>query len=298
MTGMPMRIPSRFGKIKRRSKHPIIIQQPVIKNKVYSRFQLAGKYLHYYRHASNAKGHGMHSPFVFDFIQHVLQNRSKWEIPSRVQQLRSELLTDRRKIAMKDLGAGSVRHTSKPFTVAHIARTALKPEKYAGVLYRMVKHYQPRQIVELGTSLGITTAGMAVANPDAVVTTLEGNPSVAAIAQENFNKLDLPNIRLCTGNFDDLLQDVVDTLPSVDLVFIDGNHRYAPTMEYFQTLLGRIHTNTILVFDDIHWSSDMEKAWMEICAHPDVAYTIDIFFLGFVFFRKEFRVKQNFSIRF
>jgi len=53
-----------------------------------------------------------------------------------------------------------------------------------------------------------------------------------------------------------------------------------------------------LVFDDIHWSAEMEKAWLEIKSHPSVQYTIDIFFLGFVFFRPDFKVKQNFSIRF
>ena len=102
-----MHIPSRFGKIKRRSKNLTIIHQPVITNTVYSRWQLAGKYLHYYRHASNAKGHGMHSPFVFDFIQRVLLNRNGWNVPSQIQHLRRELLSDHRLVDMKDLGAGS-----------------------------------------------------------------------------------------------------------------------------------------------------------------------------------------------
>ena len=164
-------------------------------------------------------------------------------------------------------------------------------------MFRLIKHYQPKTLVELGTSLGITTSYFSKANPDCSIITIEGNDSVASVAKENFQKLNCTNIQLLQGNFDDLLPSVISQLSLIDLAYIDGNHRYEPTINYFNQFLSKSHNQTILVFDDIHWSAEMEKAWEEIKLHPSVQYTIDIFFLGFVFFRQEFKVKQNFSIR-
>lgn len=265
---------------------------------MYSSIGLAKKFIYYFCTASNRKGHGIHSPFVFDFIGHVLNHKATYSTPGEFRELRLQLLTDKRKIKRIELGAGSRKKHRDNQDVAHIAATALKPEKYAQLLFRLVKHYRPKIIIELGTSLGITTAYLAAANPDAFIYSIEGNPSVASIARENFEKLGLHHIHLLEGNFDQILPDVLQKLEKVDLAFIDGNHRYGPTMNYFYSLLKKAHADTILIMDDIHWSEEMENAWKEICSHPMVSYTIDVFFLGFVFFRKEFREKQNFTIRF
>ncbi|MFL5808432.1 MAG: O-methyltransferase [Flavisolibacter sp.] len=266
---------------------------------MYNSIQLATRYLQYYFTASNGKGHGMHSPFVFDFIQNVLNNKSNYNYPSEIEQLRKQLLHDERMIIQQDLGAGSRKKTSDQKTVAHLVKTALKPKKYAQLLYRLAKHYQPRTIVELGTSLGITTAYLSKADPTAEIITIEGNENIHVIAKDNFRKTGCENIEALIGNFDSVLPSVINHLSShIGLAYIDGNHRYEPTMRYFTQFLSVISTESILVFDDIHWSVEMEKAWEEIKAHPGVQYTIDIFFLGFVFFRKEFKLKQDFIIRF
>ena len=46
---------------------------------LYSTPTLLLKYLHYYWVAANAKGHGIHSPFVFKFIQEILNSKSSLE---------------------------------------------------------------------------------------------------------------------------------------------------------------------------------------------------------------------------
>ncbi|MGZ8537000.1 MAG: O-methyltransferase [Flavisolibacter sp.] len=265
---------------------------------MYNSFQLAKKYLHYYLAASNSKGHGMHSPFVFDFILNVLNNKSNYQPPDDIEALRKFLLEDERIIEIEDLGAGSRIHTSKQKSVATLARTAVKPKKYAQLLFRLVKHYQPKNIVELGTSLGITTAYISKANPDATIISIEGSKNIQQLAIENFKKLNCTNIQSFQGNFDDVLPTVHHLSSAISLAYIDGNHRYEPTLRYFKEFLKTIDEDTIMIFDDIHWSSEMEKAWEEIKAYPDVQYSIDIFFMGFVFFRKEFKVKQDFIIRF
>ena len=265
---------------------------------MYNTFQLAKKYLRYYASASNSKGHGMHSPFVFSFILNVLNNGSGFHEPAQVERLRKILLEDDRTITINDLGAGSRTRPTDSKKICEIARSALKSKRLALVLFRLAKFYKPATIIELGTSLGLTTSYFSKALPESNIITIEGSTEVAEVAKQNFFQLQCNNISLIKGNFDEVLPGVLEGLAAVDLAYIDGNHRYGPTINYFNQFLARSTEESILVFDDIHWSEEMERAWEEIKAHPAVQYTIDIFFLGFVFFRKEFRVKQNFTIRF
>jgi predicted O-methyltransferase YrrM len=265
---------------------------------MYSSLQLATKYLHYYCTAMNGKGHGMHSPFVFGFILDVLHNRQGYAQPHYLEALRKKLLADKRLLHIADLGAGSRVAASKSRTVRQVAATAAKPPKYSRMLYRLVRHYQPATILELGTSLGLTTAYMAAAHPKAQIITVEGSSDIIKIAKENFTASGLANIQTIVGNFDEVLPQLLQAGTGFDLVFIDGNHRHEPTINYFTQLLSKAHNNTILVFDDIHWSAEMESAWAQIKKHPSVRCTIDIFFMGFVFFKREFREKQDFVIRF
>jgi predicted O-methyltransferase YrrM len=196
---------------------------------VYSSFQLAKKYLRYYLTASNSKGHGMHSPFVFDFILQVLRNKSQFQPPEELEELRKTLLNDQSPVEVVDLGAGSRTKADSRRTVAQLAKAALKPPKYAQLLYRLVRHYKPRTMVELGTSLGLTTAYLSAANPEAQIFTIEGSPEIASKAVANFQKLGCENINLLEGNFDDRLPELLRTLDRVDLAYVDGNHRKEPT---------------------------------------------------------------------
>jgi len=265
---------------------------------MYSKFQLGLKYLNYYFSASNSKGHGMHSPFVFEFITRVLNDKEKYPVYSQVENLRDLLLTDQTLLSVQDFGAGSSVDKTNQRSISSIAKNAAKPAKFGQLLYRMVRRYQPTTILELGTSLGISTAYLSLANPGASIITMEGASSIAEKARQNFNTLKLENISIKGGNFDQVLPAVISQLPSIDLAFIDGNHRREPTESYFGQLLPITHNDSILIFDDIHWSQGMEQAWETIKQHPTVRCTIDLFFIGIVLFRQEFKEKQHFTIRF
>lgn len=265
---------------------------------MYSRFKLLIKYLHYWFTASNGKGHGIHSPFVFEFITKILNDKSAYPVYSKIENLRQELLKDNSVLNVEDLGAGSSKTISRQRIVSSIAKNAVKSKKYSQLLFRMVKYYQPHSILELGTSLGITTAYLSSANPDAKLISMEGAKEVAEVAKNNFRTLELQNPELVEGNFNDTLSVVVRSLSAIDFAFIDGNHRQEPTESYFQELLLKTDDNSILVFDDIHWSAEMEAAWKNIKNHSSVTCSIDLFFIGIIFFRKEFKEKQHFKIQF
>ncbi len=239
----------------------------------------------------------MHSPFVYNFIKNVLNDKKDYAPYATIEELRNQLKQDQRKLTIRDFGAGSKITPYKERSVASIAHTALKPAKYAQLMYRIVQYYHPATIVELGTSLGITTAYLA-SHPGVQVTTLEGAGEVAAIARENFSRLQLSNIRLVEGNFDETLLPTLEKTGNVDLAFIDGNHRKQPTIDYFNRLLSHVNNYSMLIFDDIHWSTEMEEAWAYIKQHPAVTASIDLFFIGIVLFNKDFKVKQHFTIRF
>ncbi len=265
---------------------------------MYSSTQLAFKYLKYRLTASNGKGHGVHSPFVFEFITKMLNDKRGLDCFKDIESLRSELKKNNTEISVPDFGAGSRMQLDNRRKISAIANSSLKPKKYSRLLFRIAEYYKPATIIELGTSLGITTSYLACANPQASIITMEGAPEVAHIAQENFNNLHLYNIIIVEGNFDETLPSVTNQLSTIDFAFIDGNHRKAPTLNYFYELLKIAKPSSIIVFDDIHWSEEMEEAWNEIKEHPSVTLTIDLFFIGIVFFRTEQKIKQDFTIRY
>lgn len=265
---------------------------------MYSPLRLAAKFIRYYITASNAKGHGIHSPFAFDFITNVLNDKRKFYAYTAIENCRNHLLADNSLLEMTDFGAGSVTGNKKQRSVSAIANNAAKPKKFGQLLFRVANYYKPVSMIELGTSLGLSAAYLAMGNPAAKLITFEGASAVAAVAIENFSLLDIRNIETTEGNFDETLPVVLKNIAAVDLVFIDGNHRAAPTLRYFEQFLQKISRPGILIFDDIHWSKEMESAWKEIKNHPEVMLTIDLFFIGLVFFSRDFKVKQHFVIRF
>ena len=183
--------------------------------------------------------------------------------------------------------------------IRDIVRTAEKPARFGRLLHRLIQRFHARSVVELGTSLGITTAYLAgaAALTQGHVLTFEGCPQTAAVAQQNLLHLNARNVDVIVGNLDDTLAPSVATLEQIDLAFFDANHRYEPTVRYFETCLTKAHNDTVFVFDDIHWSAEMEQAWAYTKAHPSVSVTIDLFWIGLVFFRRE-QPKQGFTLRF
>ena len=181
--------------------------------------------------------------------------------------------------------------------VSRVARYSSLPSRRAARLFRLVRFLDAREILELGTALGISAAYMAEANPAARVITLEGCPMLAELARQNMNKLRLENVEVIQGNFNQSLPDALRMMKPPDLVFIDGNHRQEPTLDYFRQILGHSHENTLIVIDDIHYSPEMERAWKEIILYPEVTVSIDLYHQGWVLLKKELS-RQHFTLRY
>ncbi|HEY0174995.1 MAG TPA: class I SAM-dependent methyltransferase, partial [Pedobacter sp.] len=247
----------------------------------------------YLKHRLTAKSrHGTHSPFVYQLVDEVIYDFNAKTEYIGVEEQRKKLLNDDTAITVTDLGAGSHLNKNRTKKIKEIARNALKSPRLAQLIYRLAGNSRAGSLIELGTCLGITTAYLAKACPDAEIVTIEGCPETAKKADENFQELKLENIELQVGNFDELLPRVIERSSQLDFVYIDGNHRKEATLNYFKWCLPKVHENSLLIFDDIYWSKGMKEAWEEIKNHPQVTVTIDLFWIGLVYFRKG-QVKEH-----
>lgn len=264
----------------------------------YSDRQLARKWLQYYLTADNGRGHGIHSPFVYDFTRKVLMDRRRDPAFAAVEGMRKRLKKDQHRLSVADYGAGSSVNNAPERKIADIARHAAKSPKLGQLLFRCANYFQPDTIIELGTSLGVSGAYLALGAPHARVYTLEGAAAVANAARANFKSLHLNNISVVDGRFDQQLPGVLQQTGAPGMVYIDGNHQFQPTLDYFHLVRDNHHNNTVIIFDDIHWSAGMEAAWEKIKQDSAVTCTIDLFFVGLVFFRQEIKTPGHFRIRY
>jgi predicted O-methyltransferase YrrM len=241
--------------------------------------------------------HNVNSTFITDLILQVINVNVEYYAYEAIENLRGQLLKSNKTVSIIDLGAGG-NSDRKPVLkkIKDIVHSSAKDSKNAQLLFRLVNHFQPKNIVELGTNLGISTAYLAKGNRKANVITIEGSKNLASIAKDNFKHLKLKNTTQVVGDFDEVLKEVLGDNETLDFVFFDGNHRKAPTLKYFEMCLEKANENTVFVFDDIYWSAEMVEAWEAIKKHKQVTITIDTFYMGLVFFGKE-QVEKHFRIR-
>jgi predicted O-methyltransferase YrrM len=231
---------------------------------------------------------------VYDLITKCFYDQTKYEAYASLSEYRQSLFNNKEHIKITDFGAGSRVFNSNLRAIRSIAKNSGSTLNRAKLLFRIVRYLKPQHTLELGTSLGIATQAMALGHPKNHVLTIEGCPTISNFTEQQLIKFKIENVTLKTGTFNKVLSELKGQ--NYDLVFFDGNHNKESTLLYFNILVDKAHNDSIFIFDDIHWSSDMLEAWKVIKMHPKVTVSIDTFFWGLVFFRKE-QVKENFTIR-
>lgn len=254
------------------------------------------KYLNYRLTAHTE--HDVHSPFVYSFYQELIANPFPFADFTALDTLRQQLRQDQTRISITDLGAGSKKLGTNIRSISDISRHGIARKKQAEFLYRLVRRFAPETMIELGTSVGLTSLYLAKAHPASTLYTIEGCPELTAFSKTQFARQNVHNIISRSGNFDEELPKLLSVLERADFVYFDGNHAYGPTLRYFHMALEKKHAGTIFIFDDIYWSAGMEKAWKEIHTHPEVRLSMDFFQFGIVFFRTEQKNKEHFVLKF
>ena len=238
--------------------------------------------------------HGVHSPFVYDLVTKCFYDKIKYSEYEAFKTYRSELLLNNKTITITDFGSGSKVFKSDQRAIKVIAKTSGTSLKNTKLLFRIVHYFQSASILELGTNLGIGTYALALGNPKANISTIEGCTEILNVAQQQFSDKKISNITTFQGDFKEELQGLKQN--TWDLIFFDGHHSKDATLTYFEMLLPTAHNDSVFIFDDIYWSKGMMEAWEIIKEHPQVTVTVDIFNWGLVFFRKE-QAKEHFKIR-
>ncbi len=246
----------------------------------------------YLRHAHRRGGFGIHSPYIFHWLNSVLYEKTPFYAYEHLRTLRRSLRTDKTPISLHGFGTATRARITQ---VKNIARTATARQKHAELLFRIVNDSHSKNILELGTNLGLTTLHLAKANQQAHIITLEGEPALCQFAQSLFRRENALNIQHLCGDIDQTLPTALSSMPRLDLVFFDANHTYYATMRYLHQCLPHAHDHSIFVFDDIHRSEGMERAWNEIKALPQIRVTVDIFQMGIAFFNTDLQ-KENYVV--
>jgi predicted O-methyltransferase YrrM len=246
----------------------------------------------------------VHSPFVFQLVQEVVEDDRNYYIFGGVAALRAKLLSNHTAIEVTDFGAGpggsnsgSTAPLQRRTTIAAVtARSASDPVQGA-MLFKLAQWLQPQQVLELGTSIGLGTAYLASGTTTkAKVVSLEGCPALAGIARANLEALGVPNVHVVSGAFEQTLAKTIANMERLDLVYFDGNHQEQPTLAYFAQCLPKAHAGSVFVFDDVHWSHGMESAWKQVQDHEKVTLTVDFGGFACAFFNPDHKAKQHFSV--
>lgn len=240
--------------------------------------------------------HGVHSPFVFDLVRKCFYDKTNYCEYSILRKYRKSLLKNSNVIEVSDFGVGSRIFKSNKRKITKIAKVAGISSKQAELLFRITNYFQPIDILEIGTSLGLATSALFLGNPKAKITTLEGCTNTLNQCQLLFQKFNFNSIDFIYCEFEEYLKNQDLRPKTQSLIYFDGNHSKKATLDYFKFLLPTITNESVWIFDDIHWSTAMENAWEIIKNHEKVTVTIDTFQWGIVFFRTE-QTKEHFVIR-
>lgn len=251
------------------------------------------EYLKFLLKSSNE--HGVHSPFIFDLVTKCLYKKNDIRNWSLFLNLKQQLLNNKNYIKVTDFGSGSKVFNSNNRQVAKIVKVAGISNKKAKILIKINHYFSPKNILEIGTSVGLGTSALKIGNLNSEIRTLEGCPETAKVAKDLFLKNGFKNIEVTVGDFKETLPKVLKN-NSFDCIFFDGNHTKKATLTYFNYCLSALNNDSFWIFDDIYWSSEMKEAWSKIKNHPRVTVTVDLFHFGIVFFRKE-QAKEHFKIR-
>ena len=261
-----------------------------------SQLKYALKYIKYWLLSKHKKGHGIHSPFIYKLIINVLNNKSNDETLNKVFDVYNKLRKSKEVLEFDEIGAGTSYKKSEKIPIGKIVKRSSINRKYGKLIYNLIKYFNPTEMLELGTSVGISSAYIAQAAPQSNFKSIEGIEEKIKIAKETASEFK-HHTEFIHGDFDNILDSVLEKYDKLDLVFFDGNHKKESTLSYFNSCLTKAHNSSIFIFDDIHWSKEMEEAWTEIKNHPKVKVSVDIFRMGLIFFRKELSY-QHYVIKF
>ncbi len=231
---------------------------------------------------SGTTKYGVHSPFLHHFIKHILDHNGIFYCFPAIELVRNKASRNKIKIKKLDLGAGSSYSNKDNIQIKKILKQEQSSPKKAKLLFKIVNQFNPKNVLELGTSLGFTTAYLANARKKNSVITIEADEQKCLIANKTIKSLGIKNVKIINSSFNELFTKANNW--HFNFIYFDGNHTEKATLTYFNWAVRNVNDNDVFVFDDIYWSKEMNNAWKTIVNHEKSRLTLDLFSLGIVFF--------------
>ena len=138
--------------------------------------------------------------------------------------------------------------------------------KKAKILLKLIHYFKPKNNLEITSSLDLAVIKHAMNSRNTCVTTIANTPT--EISEVTLNR-------------------------KFDCIYF---HKNQITLKTFNTCLKTINNNSFFIFNDIYENSETIKNWSSIKNHPKVKVSLDLFYFGVIFFRKE-QAKEHFKIR-
>lgn len=239
------------------------------------------------------------SPFVSKFISHVLESREEPTALRDLRDLRDELKADRRQVRLAPMGAGSSVSKMKIRTVRDILHNSVSTHNQQALLYRLIKLYQPKTMLELGTCLGISAVAQWRGHREGRLYTIEGDPALHQLAKKIIKKLEPghgDHIKVISGSFANVLPSLLNQMGSLDYLFIDGDHHSEALLSYYDICKNYLHEKSIVVIHDLYWSKDMHQAWIQISRRPEVTAALDLYHSGILFFNQSIKHPLRYAL--
>ncbi|MFN8398219.1 MAG: class I SAM-dependent methyltransferase [Bacteroidia bacterium] len=257
------------------------------------------KTLRYLDHLLHSKTrHGVHSPFVYDFVTQVLPHKGS-ATGRRIEADRREAKRDTSRVEIVDYGAGygGIALPVIQKSIAQVVRSSARGRWEGELLRRIVRYYDRKSALELGTNLGFSTRYISDGlSADAELISIEGSEQLSKYAARALGETP-HRLRLLVGEFTQVLRDQIDWgAVQPDFVLLDGNHRREPTLDYVNFLLPKMAQGGILIVDDINWSAEMAQAWQEVIELERVTVSLDLFHMGVCFLDRP-QAKEHFRLR-
>jgi predicted O-methyltransferase YrrM len=231
----------------------------------------------------------LHSPFLYKLATEAIHGKSDKYIDRLYRQLYQKFAfnSSTTEVVEFNIKKNTKLYSSEVKSIRSIFKQSAISSKKAQVLARLLVLFKPENIIEFGTSLGVSASIFAQASHDSKIYSIEGCSGLASIAQANFDELGFGNIEIQIGHFNHVVNPVLNKIKKVDFVFYDGSDDYKTAINAFESCLPYIGNDGVFIMNSIYRSRAMNKAWDYIKKHNDSIVCIDLFQMGIILFRKE-----------
>ncbi|MDU1890228.1 MAG: class I SAM-dependent methyltransferase [Dysgonomonas sp.] len=225
--------------------------------RIYKLSRTGVKLLYKIRHH---RGHGIHSPFVFNLVTKVIEEKSPYH-------------------AYQDIKDALEGKSYKYYRV----------NKYNLLAFRLVNYFESRNILEIGSGYGLNTLCLTAHSSKVNCTCVETSLSKYSLAQNLYEDWGR-NIKLYT----DL--SLPDLEEKQDCIYIDlSNYNHMPE-DFISYLVSLCTEKTFIIVKGIRTNKRNQALWKSIKDIKSRTAVLDLFNLGIVFFdTKLYRWKYQIS---